>query len=324
MSLITSVSLWRSYLSTLKLYRGGADLRRPSPQLVAAPDRAVEGGAASSAERGDGGSVWMPNWIEWRPPLLNEQQSGVALMTLRSMARAPEAKLAIFAPLLGVAVLASLMIFRAKTQVGVVVRPLTGLGFCFFTMVGVSQLLQNQFGFDRDGFRALLLSPIRERDVLIGKNAATAPIAIALALLVLIAQQIGLPMRASHFLATLVQLGTMYVVASLVGNFMSILTPMALASGSLKPANYKFGTMLVQFLLFFLAPLAMIPALLPLGIELLTTEVFHWPGWPIYLLGAIVYFAMLLGAYFWLVGLQADLFRKRKWKILEAITAVSS
>ena len=44
----------------------------------------------------------------------------------------------------------------------------------------MQQILQNQFGMDRDGFRALVLSPIPRHQILFGKNLATAPFALGI------------------------------------------------------------------------------------------------------------------------------------------------
>ena len=45
-----------------------------------------------------------------------------------------------------------------------------------FVLFGVVQLMANQFGFDRDGFRVFVLSAARRRDILLGKNLSFAPI----------------------------------------------------------------------------------------------------------------------------------------------------
>jgi hypothetical protein len=246
------------------------------------------------------------------------------LMTLRNMARAPEAKLALLAPVVAVFVVGGVMLFRERAPVAEWVRPLVALGSSFLAMAGVSQLLQNQFGFDRDGFRAMLLAPAQETDFLVGKNAATAPLAIGLALIALIAQQLALPLHWSHFVASLFQLGTMYLVACLVGNLMSIMTPLGIASGSLKPVNFKLGTIILQFMLFFLAPLAMIPAVAPLGLEWLAQRFSWFPGVPFYLRGAAFYLLVLLLVYRPVIRWQAELLRERKWRILEAVTNVGA
>lgn len=311
-------SLRRSYRATLRLYRGeiGLPKRRDSSASRSAQNDEQRATAAESKPA--------PNWLAWKVPRLSEPQSAVMLMTLRNMARAPEAKLALVAPVIAVFVIGGVMLFRERAPTAEWVRPLLALGSSFLAMAGVSQLLQNQFGFDRDGFRALLLAPVQETDFLVGKNAATAPLAIGLSLVALIAQQLALPMQWTHLIASLFQIGTMYLVACLVGNLMSIMTPLGIASGSLKPVNFKLGTIILQFLLFFLAPLAMIPAVAPLGLEWLAQRFDRFEGVPFYLLGAGVYLLVLLLVYRSVIHWQAALLRTRKWNILEAVTNVGA
>lgn len=314
---IAAFSLQRSYGTTLRLYRGDTGKVKPREQIAGSQDSAMGSPAAIDTKP-------QVNWLEWSLPRLNEPQSAVMLMTLRNMSRAPEAKLAVIAPILAVFLVGGLMLFRDRAPSAEWVRPFVALGSSFLAMAGVSQLLQNQFGFDRDGFRSLLLSPVPEADFLIGKNAATAPLALGLALVALIFQQIALPLQWTHFVASLFQTGTMYLVACLVGNLMSVMTPLGIASGSLKPVNFKFGTIILQFLLFFLAPLAMIPAIAPLGVEWLSERFRLLPGVPFYLLGAAFYLVVLLLLYRPIIRWQADLLRERKWKILEAVTNVGA
>lgn len=80
---------------------------------------------------------------------------------------------------------------------------------------------------------------------------------------------------------------------------------------------------MIQLLLFLFAPLGKIPALAPLGIELLC-EAQGCGRWPIYLTGAAIYFAILFAAYRRLVAYQAMMFQRRKWKILETVTDVGN
>ncbi|MFM7741511.1 MAG: hypothetical protein ACKO9H_19090 [Planctomycetota bacterium] len=314
---IAAFSLHRSYATTLRLYRGDEGTVKPRGLSADAAGTATVTSSGADAKP-------QPNWLEWQLPRLNEPQSAVMLVTLRNMARAPEAKLAVIATIFGVFLLVGLMLFRDRAPAAEWVRPFVALGGSFLAMAGISQLLQNQFGFDRDGFRSLLLAPVPEVDFLIGKNAATAPLALGLALVALIFQQIALPLQWTHFIASLFQTGTMYLVACLVGNLMSIMTPLGIASGSLKPVNFKLGTIILQFLLFFLAPLAMVPAIAPLGLEWLSERFRLFPGVPFYLLGAAFYLSVLLFLYRPVIRWQADLLRERKWKILEAVTNVGA
>ena len=60
-----------------------------------------------------------------------------------------------------------------------------------FVLFGLVQLMANQFGFDRDGFRVFVLSSARRRDILMGKNLSFAPIALGLAAILLFALQVS-------------------------------------------------------------------------------------------------------------------------------------
>ena len=316
---IGGFSLLRSYKTTLRLYQGGFDTATSQKSRL---QPTVQTGL--TMEPSFVAALRPSMWLEKQIPCLTEHQSAVAVMSLRNLTRAPEAKLAMFAPLAALCLIGFMMLNRSREPMWLDLRPLTGLGACFFVMIGASQLIQNQFGFDRDGFRAFLLSPITERDLLIGKNAALSPVALILGFIALIAVQIAMPMRWSHFTATFFQLGTMYLVTCIVGNLMSILVPLAVASGSLKPTNLKFGSSLLQILIFLLAPLGMLPALLPLGIEIMFAGVSGWGGVPIYLICSAGYLALMWFVYCRVVTYQGNLLRTRKWRILETITNVGA
>ncbi len=318
-----SFGLWRSYQTTLRLFRGGFESRTKkksstSPGSSAKPILDYSGLSGSVA------SAWKPSWLEKSVPGANEHQAAVAWMSFRNLTRAPEAKLALITPIAVVILVGASMLFGNRQPISPYLRPLLGIGICFLAMAGTSQLIQNQFGFDRDGFRALLLAPISERNILIGKNLALAPIAMTLGLTALLIMQFCVPLHWSHFLATVFQLVTMYLVACLVSNLMSIVVPMGVAAGSLKPTNLKFGSVLLQILLFLLAPLGMVPAILPFGIEIWLANDPRWNWLPIYLMGAVFYLVLLAITYRWLIGYQAKLLAERKWRILETITRVSS
>ena len=307
MMLIGSFSLSRSFGLALSSYRGGntGKFRRAAPP---SPELAATGTAATA--------IPSENWLSRSFPLLSEHQSAIAMASLRSLSRAPEAKLAIIFPLVALAIIGGSSLLREKY--GVEIRALTGVGICFFVMMGITQLIQNQFGFDREGFRFFLLAPLVERDILIGKNAALAPLAFAMAATALVIIQVVSPLKWSHFAATFFQLGTMFFVTSLVGNLMSIVVPMAMKSGSLKPVNLKMGGAILQLLIFLLAPLGIMPALAPLGIEILVQR-YSGQQWPLYLIGAAGYFLLMIPIYWWMVSKEGELLAERKLKIMDAI-----
>jgi hypothetical protein len=183
------------------------------------------------------------------------------------------------------------------------------------------QLAGNQFGFDRSGFRTLVLAPASRRDILLGKNLALLPIALGLSTIVVAAAQVFVPMRLDHLLACLIQMVSMYAVFCIITNFLSILAPTPVASGSLKPVKPKGMTILLQLaFIFFLFPAAMASTLVPLGIEF----ALQWSGsfawFPAYLVLAVVELGLVALVYPAALRAQGEMLQKREQKILEAVT----
>ncbi len=129
-------------------------------------------------------------------------------------------------------------------------RPLIAIGGMAFVLFGVVQLMANQFGFDRDGFRVFVLSSARRRDILMGKNLSFAPLVMGMATIMLGALQTLSPMRWDHFLAMIPQSISMYLLFCLLMNFLSIYGPVYVAAGSLKPTNPKLLTVLLHLVTF--------------------------------------------------------------------------
>ncbi len=99
------------------------------------------------------------------------------------------------------------------------------------------QIMANQFGFDRDGFRVFVLCSASRRDILLGKNLAFAPLALGMAAVLLIVVQVVSPLRIDHVLAMFPQFVSMFLLFCLLTNLISIYAPMHVAAGSMKPSN---------------------------------------------------------------------------------------
>ena len=69
-----------------------------------------------------------------------------------------------------------ILIFTVEGSPPSSVRPLMAYGATVFLLTISLQLTGNQFGYDRSGFRAFVLSPIPRREILLGKNLAVAPL----------------------------------------------------------------------------------------------------------------------------------------------------
>jgi ABC-2 type transport system permease protein len=303
MTMIATLSLRRAYRTTVGQYQGQLTNRKGRPVVTPA------------AARESGGQL-----LEARLPGLSEPVSAIALGGFRSLSRSPEAKMALLTPLIMSAVFGS-MLLRGRHDTPELLRPLAAIGAMVFVLFGVLQLMCNQFGFDRDGFRVFVLCAAPRRDILLGKNLAYAPVALGMATVLLVAVQMICPMRPDHFLAMFPLFISMFLLFCVFANLFSIYAPIYMAPGSLKPSNPKVGTVLLQLAMFIiLFPLSQGPALLPLGIEALLRLLGWAEGVPICLVLSLAECAMVVIFYRLSLDWLGDLFQAREQKILETVT----
>ena len=309
------LSLRRSYQTTLRLYRGEIDsTSSDSSQAYASKDTTAEANQESK-------QLWGSRLLARDFRFFNQQQAAVAASGFINAARAPEVKMALLTPIAIVIFLAVSLTFRSESSMPLQLRSFTGIAVATFAMFGVMQLVNNQFGYDRDGFRALMLSPIPRRDILIGKNMGLAPYAIAVGLLAVVVQQFVYPMQWTHFLATLVQVFSIYFVICMVANLMSIYAPVAVAQGTMKPVNLKIGVILLQLLITFLLPLLMLPLMVPPGLEILAAAL-GFDRIPIYLTLSFLMLGIVLLAYRWVIAGQGKMLSEKEKEILVTVTQI--
>jgi len=216
----------------------------------------------------------------------------------------------------------SLMFLRMGTTPSEPMRPLMAFGIMAMTLFGLTQLAGNQFGFDRSGFRAYVLAPASREDILLGKNLSILPFAIGFGIIEAMLVQLVYPMRALDFLGVLFEIGSMVLVYLILTNFLSMIAPLAQASGSLKPAKPRGWALAFQMLFFFTVyPATTTITLLPFGIALL----LNFGGWltsfPVFLLLAVVELAVLVYIYPRILKVQGVLLQTREQKILEVVTS---
>jgi hypothetical protein len=306
MTLIGVASLWRAYRTTIGLYRGQFTNRRgrPAPAVAQAPHARKSPGLL----------------LEARLPGLSEPVSAIALGGFRSLARSPEAKMMLLSPMIMIPIFGS-MLWKTRQSIPESLRPLVAIGGMVLVLLGLLQLMGNQFGFDRDGFRVFVLSAARRRDVLLGKNLAFAPVALGIALALLAIVQITCPMRMDHVLAMVPLYVSMFLLFCISTNLLSIFAPVHVAAGSLNPSNPKLTTVLLQLvMIFFLVPLTQGPTLLPLAIEGLCRQLGWPPTAPICLVLSLAECAAVVVFYRFALEWQGDLFQAREQRILEAVT----
>jgi hypothetical protein len=306
LTLIGAASLRRAYRTTVRLYTGQVGLgpKRPAPAPREAP---------TTTEKPR--SYFLERQIPW----LSEQATAVALAGFRSLLRAPEGKMMLLSPLLLLVVFGGLFVAR-PTEMPQAARPLIAFGAMSLALFTLLQILGNQFGFDRDGFRVYVLSPARRRDILLGKNLAFAPVALGLGMAALVLIQVFRPLRFDHFLATLPQLLSMYLLFCLLTNCLSILAPLRIAPGLMRPTQFGGLMVLLHLAFFLLFPLVLSITLLPLAIEAILAGLGLAEGWPICLVLSIAECVGIVYFYRLILTLQGDWLQAKEQKILKVVT----
>ena len=309
MTLIGSASLWRAYRTTVGVYQGQATARGSQPSSRVASTPAGLGKTRTLL-------------LERRIPGLSEPVTAIALGGLRSLLCSPEAKMMLLSPLIMAVIFGTMLLRRSGLQnVSDWIRPLFGVGAMFVVLFGVLQLMSNQFGFDRGGFRIFVLSAASRRDILLGKNLAFAPFVAGMALVLLVAVQVFVPMRVDHFLAMFPQFVSMFLLFCLLTNLLSIYAPIYIAAGALRHSKPKMSVVLSQLLTFvILFPLTQVLTLLPLGIEVLIKSQGWIPQVPVYLILSLLQCALVVLIYRLLLSWQGGLFQSREQQIVEIVT----
>ena len=306
MGAIGGASLWRAYRTTLLMYRG---------QFTAGTAAVAAKAPIRSPDAKPGRLL-----IEARIPGLSEPVAAIALGGFRSLLRAPEGRMMLLTPLI-LGFMFGTALVRGSHQVPVPWRPLVGLGGMGIVLFGLVQIMVNQFGFDRDGFRVYVLSAASRRDILMGKNLSFAPLALGLGGIVLIVIEIMCPLRLDHLLAMVPQYVAMYLLFCPVANLISIFAPVPIAAGSMKPASPKFLQILLQAVMVFcLFPIALLPTLFPLGLEVLVDYLGYRHGVPVCLLVSLAECGVIVLVYRACLNWQGGLLEAREKQILEVVT----
>jgi hypothetical protein len=337
LTLIGLASLRRSYRTTVGLYTGRftagkrAELRQADKELSTG-DGLHEGEWEKAESTSPSTTRLTPHQLPSRSPAaparfleknipgLSAHSSAIALASFRSLLRAPETKLMLLTPVIMVLVFGGMML-RNPSGVSPNYRPLIPFAAMAMILLGKSQLLGNQFGFDRNGFRVFILCPARRQDILLGKNLALAPLVLGLGLVLAIFIQIATPMPIERFLATVPQFLSMYLVFCLMGNCLSILAPTPAAGGVFKTRDVRGLPLLLHLGFLFIFPATLAPMMLPFAIEVILQDFHLAHGLPICLLLSILECIGVAYFYRFVLGLQGRLLQSREKKILETVTA---
>ncbi len=311
MGLIGFLSLMRSYRTTLRLYRGefaggSGGGRRAAPP----PDRrsiAAHGGVRTLL-------------VERRLPLISEHASAVAVSCFRSLLRSPELKFMLLSPLILVVVFGG-MFSSSSAEIGEYGRALramaVAIGLLLFTMIG---FIGNQFAFDRDAFRAFILSSASRRDILLGKNLSFLPFSFAFMLLAVLAIHWFQPLRSDHLAAVIAQSISVYLVMCMLGNAMSIYVPIAIRPTNGMPIPGQGAKMFLQMAMLFAFAIPLGLTLIPFGIEYAINVVGGRSELPIFLALSLIQAILVVWLYLKVLTPQGDLLQRREQTVLGVVT----
>lgn len=294
----------RAYRSTICFYQG-SETAKATPAL-----------AAVATQRSDRKIL-----VERRLPGIPEEASALGLATFRSMSRAPEVKMALVMNVLVFGFIGASMLMRRAPSFPFEFRPFLASGAAAVTFMGLPQLLFNHFGFDRSGFRALVLLPTPRHRILLGKTVALAPLALIVFSVFLAAVTALAHLRFLDLLAAGLEFVAAFLVMSVLGNLASILAPYRVAAGSMKRTKIKATTMLLMFLIQFLSIPVMLPLFLPPTLGLLIGHFYGLPVAVVTLMFALLLAALSAFLYWQTLQPLGRLLERREQRILEVVTA---
>jgi hypothetical protein len=301
--LLGGLGLRRAYRSTIRFYQGqtawGKTKRKPKAEKV------------SKAQK---------NLIEKQLPWIPEEAAASAMAFFRCLMRAPEVKMMLGTNFIMLLIFGTAIFLRSSANRGDNVRPFIATGAVVFVSLGLSQLMYNLFGFDRGGFRQLVLLPTPRKQILLGKNLAFLPLAVGVGTILLVFVKVMMSISFVVFMAAGLQLLAAFLMLSMVGNLISILIPYRIAAGSLKPTKSSTKTTIFMIISRIFFPMVMIPIFFPPAIGLLFSRVGLLPAAPVNLFFSAAVLTLLALFYKLSLSPLGELLQRREKEILEVVT----
>ena len=325
--LLGLLGLRRAYRTTLRYYQGDVGNKAASG-AKSSSSPSVAGELSSRPQITPAPAESEPRPAPYRGGLLETQLRGipeeaqaVALATFRSLARAPEVKMAFAMPLLATIVLGVIFLGRTRAALPEAAKPFLASGVVSMLWFLLFQFFSNQFGYDRQSFRTFVLSATDRRLVLLGKNLAAVPVVFGIGFLLLSLGTFLARLPVLDTVAALFQLVTMLAVLCLAGNCLSIIAPYRVQPGSMKAAKVPVKAMLLG-----LAGTALLPVLLlPVYIAPLAGLLWQMAGGsalvPVNLLLSLLLAGAAMLIYRAVLTPLGHLLQQREQDILQVVTS---
>jgi ABC-2 type transport system permease protein len=300
---IGGLGLRRAYRTTIRFYQGHTVVRRSKQKPKARKVHDVS-----------------KNFLERKLPGIPDEAAALALAFFRSIMRAPEVKMALATNFIMLLLFGTMFFARRMSDLSDNLKFFVANGPVVFTFLGMSHLMFNQFGFDRGGFRQLVLLPVPRRHILLGKNLAFLPIALGFGFTLLVLIKIILHISFIIVFAAGLQLVATFLLLSIAGNLISVLVPYRITPGSMKRTKTSATTSFWIFISRLLSPLAMVPMFIPPAMGLLMSTLGWLPAGPVILLLSAILLGLLVFFYWLSLPGLGNLMLRREKKILQVVT----
>lgn len=299
--------LSRAYRSTRRFYQGQVNMGRAKAK------KKVKQQTASA-------QVFQANALAKPLPGLADDTAVLVQAFFRSVLRAPEIKMMLATNFIMVIFMATIFMVRRNSTPPEALKPFMATGLVAFSFFGLSQLMFNLFGWDRAGFRTLVLAPVQRRRILLSKNLALLPIALLIASVLQIILRFALSVPWTVFACACLQIPIAFLTVSLLGNLASMLAPFRIGPGTLKatklPAKTKFFV-LISHLCF---PIIISPIFLAPIMGLVFEKLGWLSGSVTNLLFSATLLLLVALLYRFCLPAQGRLLQQREKEILQIVT----
>jgi ABC-2 type transport system permease protein len=301
--LIGGLGLRRAYRSTIHFYQG-----QEAGKMILRQNKKKK---AFTVRRG---------LIEKRLPGIPDEASVLAMVFFRCLTRAPEIKIGLATNIIMLIIFGGIFFFRHSPAVSNSFKPFIFTGAVVFTFFGMIQLFSNQFGYDREGFRTLVLLPVPRKYILLGKNFALMPIAFGIGFVFLTLTKFAIGASLAVFFAAGLQLAAAFMLLSIAGNLLSVLVPYRIGPGSLKPTKISLTMTVMIFLTHLFFPIFMLLIFLPPALGLLFSSIGIIAAAAVNILFSMILLILLVFFYQLTLRSIGDLLQHREKKILQIVT----
>jgi hypothetical protein len=250
----------------------------------------------------------------WQLPLVSAELSAVVEKEVRYALRNAQVRMMALMPLILIVIRVVNMqrMGTRATPPGIFVTYGSGLlatGGVLYVFLILAGISCNQFAFEEGGMRTLILSPIDRRKILLGKNIATAILALVFATILLTLNTIVFrDLDAPKLLFIGLSFVIFAALTSTMGNWLSIRFPKRMRFGKRLNVSGVAGLLLIPMVIVLSAP-----PVLATAVGLFTRNLVYE------YLALFVFAVLAIGFYFLMLNFQGRSLARREIDILEAV-----